>query len=571
MTAFTPKSAKPDNVTDRGKVERIKLSGAGDSTEETEWIDVATQAELDAHASDTTSVHGIADTSVLATATSVSTAVSNHAAATDPHGDRAYADGLASNYEAAGAVSTHSADTTSVHGIADTSALVTLTGSETLTNKTLTTPVLTLEQGASVAPTAEGRIAWDTDDNWLKVGDGAAARSFPDSKFTDGLSGSAILSTLPQFVAAVTSYDDFAATTLSIVSVGSSVGAGSTLASPSTDAPSAYLATALNAVVNKLGNITFEHVNGCVGGHAFADGEADYATAAATATGTVKLVPVVFGMNDGNTDLYHNGQTYPGVRTFIRQLVADVVADEADPIVFTTPHPHTGRQTWTASLGNAYPSGGRVPADNTGASIVNITTSSGATVPASYRHLRVNEMIRRACAELGACVIDAERYWFEAVAKHGEDALFDVGEIVHPNLLGHQLSYHAAIDQFVQAFDAARLVTTAPPPANITTDEQFNVFIANPLSIRTLKDKEYGLLLVRARHSGFGGSHAAHAFLVLGESAGSGGRVLDLGGIQGGGSNDLVTVSIASGGVVTLTAVIDGTDIAWTYTRGFPL
>lgn len=86
--------------------------------------DMASQAELDAHASDTTSVHGIADTSVLATATSVSTAVSNHAAATDPHGDRAYADGLASNYEAAGAVSTHSADTTSVHGIADTSALL---------------------------------------------------------------------------------------------------------------------------------------------------------------------------------------------------------------------------------------------------------------------------------------------------------------------------------------------------------------------------------------------------------------------------------------------------------------
>lgn len=41
MTAFTPKSAKPDNVTDRGKVERIKLSGAGDSTEETEWVTVA--------------------------------------------------------------------------------------------------------------------------------------------------------------------------------------------------------------------------------------------------------------------------------------------------------------------------------------------------------------------------------------------------------------------------------------------------------------------------------------------------------------------------------------------------
>lgn len=49
---------------------------------------------LSTHAADTTSVHGIADTSALATSTDVSTAVSNHVAATDPHGDRAYADGL---------------------------------------------------------------------------------------------------------------------------------------------------------------------------------------------------------------------------------------------------------------------------------------------------------------------------------------------------------------------------------------------------------------------------------------------------------------------------------------------
>lgn len=57
--------------------------------------DVATQAELDAHASDTSSVHGITDTTVLATDTEVATAVSDH-----------------------------SADTTSVHGITDTSDLV---------------------------------------------------------------------------------------------------------------------------------------------------------------------------------------------------------------------------------------------------------------------------------------------------------------------------------------------------------------------------------------------------------------------------------------------------------------
>jgi hypothetical protein len=39
-------------------------------------------------------------------------------------------------------VSNHEADTTNVHGIADTSALVTLAGSQTLTNKTLTSPTI---------------------------------------------------------------------------------------------------------------------------------------------------------------------------------------------------------------------------------------------------------------------------------------------------------------------------------------------------------------------------------------------------------------------------------------------
>lgn len=53
--------------------------------------DMATQTELDNHASDTTSVHGIADTSVLATTTDISN---------------------------------HSSDTTSVHGISDTANLV---------------------------------------------------------------------------------------------------------------------------------------------------------------------------------------------------------------------------------------------------------------------------------------------------------------------------------------------------------------------------------------------------------------------------------------------------------------
>jgi hypothetical protein len=87
-------------------------------------VDMATQSELDTHASDTTSVHGIADTSVLATATDVSTAVSTHSSDTTSVHGIADTSVLATATDVSTAVSTHSSDTTSVHGIADTANLV---------------------------------------------------------------------------------------------------------------------------------------------------------------------------------------------------------------------------------------------------------------------------------------------------------------------------------------------------------------------------------------------------------------------------------------------------------------
>lgn len=61
---------------------------------------------------------------------------------------------------------------------APSSTTVTLTGSQTLTNKTLTTPTLILKQSASPTPTAEGAIEWDTDDDAIIVGDGVSAKIF---------------------------------------------------------------------------------------------------------------------------------------------------------------------------------------------------------------------------------------------------------------------------------------------------------------------------------------------------------------------------------------------------------
>lgn len=68
---------------------------------------IATEASLSLHNSDTTNVHGIADTAQLAT--------------------KSYADTAASNAQsaAATALSSHESDTTNIHGISDTSQLAT--------------------------------------------------------------------------------------------------------------------------------------------------------------------------------------------------------------------------------------------------------------------------------------------------------------------------------------------------------------------------------------------------------------------------------------------------------------
>lgn len=58
--------------------------------------------------------------------------------------------------------------------------LVGLTASQTLTNKTLTQPVITLKQGLTPTPTAEGDIQWDADNNQIVIGDGSGQKVFSD-------------------------------------------------------------------------------------------------------------------------------------------------------------------------------------------------------------------------------------------------------------------------------------------------------------------------------------------------------------------------------------------------------
>ena len=98
-------------------------NNAQDAAED--YADSVSSTGITAHNAVTTNVHGILDTTQLAT--------------------KAYADAAAS--AVSDDLDSHANDTTGIHGITDTSLLVTTDGSQTLTNKTLTSPVINTPTG----------------------------------------------------------------------------------------------------------------------------------------------------------------------------------------------------------------------------------------------------------------------------------------------------------------------------------------------------------------------------------------------------------------------------------------
>jgi hypothetical protein len=133
-------------------------------------------ANLASHEADTTNIHGIPDTSILITTTGTQTLtnktltspvintptgivksdvglanVDNTSDINKPVSTaQATADSLVAS-NAASALAAHEADTTNIHGITDTSKLITDDGIQTLTNKTIVSPNIT---GVPTAPTA---------------------------------------------------------------------------------------------------------------------------------------------------------------------------------------------------------------------------------------------------------------------------------------------------------------------------------------------------------------------------------------------------------------------------------
>ncbi len=256
--------------------------------------------------------------------------------------------------------------------------------------------------------------------------------------------------------------------TLTVVGFGSSVGVGATLPDPATQAPAMYLAARLRAAFGSTNKLEVVADNRSLNGSILSQFLNDVPTgnwdAYMKEGKKPTLVVFAYGMNDGFPAMYNTSQPPPFFHTQLVSAIRLVQAAGADPVILTSPHP-ISTVTWAmpATYSQAYPTA--IPAAVGPEQMTPPASSSvvwqdpletGRRVPVSQRHLHINQVMRAVARETGCALVDAERCWFEAVAARGGDApLFNANETVHPNLLGHQLSYQKAIDAFVTALAAS--------------------------------------------------------------------------------------------------------------------
>ncbi|MES2421724.1 MAG: GDSL-type esterase/lipase family protein [Pseudomonadota bacterium] len=246
-----------------------------------------------------------------------------------------------------------------------------------------------------------------------------------------------------------------------VVGQGSSVGAGAALANPLEDAPVAYFTKQLDAILAGVDLNSLQFNNQSVNGSTIYDGMN------LTKSTILPLQPDIlfdaFGMNDGGAAQFYSGESLPGAERALRARIADLQAAGVAIVLTTTPHPHTDRVP--IGLPSGFPLVYPEVIDNpTQADLDAIAQQAlitidwkGEKLTVLSTYLAVNEMIRTVAQDTGAILIDAEKFWFDAELVHSQDELYGPGEFVHPNLLGHQLSYQAAIDDALtgvkQAFE----------------------------------------------------------------------------------------------------------------------
>lgn len=137
------------------------------------------------------------------------------------------------------------------------------------------------------------------------------------------------------------------------------------------------------------------------------------------------------------------------------ELIGEFQESGAAPVLLIMPSPQTRRVDWDWLVDQAWPAQTRVDTSSAVRDVVVPRRRRGA---GSTRHAAMNEGFRIAAKALGVDLIDVEPYWLQAVAARGQDALFNLAQTVHANLLGHQLGYHAAIDAWLGALPRASSV-----------------------------------------------------------------------------------------------------------------
>ena len=305
---------------------------------------------------------------------------------------------------------------------------------------------LASKDGAGLVATETGR----TVEASIRAASGSSQALFP--KFINKLTA---------YRHGVTGYQDL----FRAYGFGSSVQVGATLPDPATQAPIAKFFEYLNKTLNKQGIYPLTFENRGANGSSINNFIVNQWSGVVAEGVYPDIALFVYGMNDFPTANYNAGQTFNenGFKQRLRTAINLVREAGGDVVLTTTPHPNIGEYSWSMppSVNQVWPSFSPLPVSDEdiipSAAESNVTFEwNGVNIQAGVRFLRGNDAIRQIAVEMGCVLIDVEKYWFDAVAKYGETALFNrTPEIqtVHPNLFGHQQSYWLAFEDFFRNLD----------------------------------------------------------------------------------------------------------------------
>ncbi len=249
-------------------------------------------------------------------------------------------------------------------------------------------------------------------------------------------------------------------------------------AAPPGQAPVAVLARVLSAA-HGPGN-TFYADNWSHGGHVQSQAESQWAEAMSADQATpVWMLLDGFGMNDMQMSAYNGGQLSPlyyGNPIYCEaEIRARLDGGVQYYVMCTSPHDNTDKQTYDFggnSMGWPYAKPAPVAADEIvppfnpdpalNKSITPEKDWTGREIlrRGNARGEHVNELMRKIIRKLHndpkyrgrVFLLDAEWAWFRyGVERYTLTDLFGPNEIVHPQLLGHQVSYQRCIREFVAA------------------------------------------------------------------------------------------------------------------------